>query len=410
LRVPYGGRVGDLDGLGVGRRIAVLRKRAGLTQAGFAMRVHMSKSWLEKVERGAHVVDSVTVLRQLADALGVPLAVLREDLDPMRPGHHAREPLRRALTSPLLPDPRPASAIETNLDMLARRWHAAREPMATLGCELADLLSHARALAESTRGRQRRQALRSIASACLLAREGLALLGENDLAWIAADAAVRAASEASDPCLAAAAAWTLAHAHLRAGLAPEARAVADRAAAVLPVDSTAAAAAHGSLRLVAAAATAREGAARRDVDRLLDDAMRDAELCGNATRNGFGNYFGNYFGMAFSAANAELHRADVAIQFGDPAAALAACRRADPAGLPTVIRRARHRMHAATAQVMLRHDDEAVRAILAVEAMSPEMLSADSVLARELVRAMLRRKGRKPAALAGLATRLRVAD
>jgi hypothetical protein len=42
-------------------------------------------------------------------------------------------------------------------------------------------------------------------------------------------------------------------------------------------------------------------------------------------------------------------------------------------------------MHAATAQVMLRHDGEAVRAMLAVEAMSPEMLSADSVLARELV-------------------------
>jgi hypothetical protein len=54
-------------------------------------------------------------------------------------------------------------------------------------------------------------------------------------------------------------------------------------------------------------------------------------------------------------------------------------------GLPTVIRRARHRMHAATAQVMLRHDGEAVRAMLAVEAMSSEMLSADSVLARELV-------------------------
>jgi transcriptional regulator with XRE-family HTH domain len=52
------GRVGDLDGLPVGRRIAVLRKRAGLTQAGFAMRVHMSKSWLEKVERGARVVGS----------------------------------------------------------------------------------------------------------------------------------------------------------------------------------------------------------------------------------------------------------------------------------------------------------------------------------------------------------------
>jgi len=93
-----------VDGIGdgdvpVGRRVAELRRRAGLSQEGLALRLHRSVSWVAKVEQGRRSLDSVRVLIEVADALGVELRDLREDVDPTRPGHAAVPALRRALTS-----------------------------------------------------------------------------------------------------------------------------------------------------------------------------------------------------------------------------------------------------------------------------------------------------------------------
>jgi transcriptional regulator with XRE-family HTH domain len=117
----------DLDGLPTGRRIAVLRRRAQLTQAGLAMKLHRSKSWVEKVERGVHVVENLATLRQVADALGVPLTVLREDFDPSRPGGSALAPLGR--------DPCLACAVEKHrhgcLTIRAIAWSTGSSPTAS---------------------------------------------------------------------------------------------------------------------------------------------------------------------------------------------------------------------------------------------------------------------------------------
>src|SRR4051794_16231989 len=111
-----------------GRRIAVLRRRAGLTQAGLALRIHRSKSWVEKVERGSHVVENISTLTQVADALGVPLPTLREDLDPGRPGHAALGPLRHALTAWHLDvEPRPAAQLRVDILAAGDLWQTVRE-------------------------------------------------------------------------------------------------------------------------------------------------------------------------------------------------------------------------------------------------------------------------------------------
>ena len=45
------------SGMSIGQRIALYRRLRGLTQEGLAMRLHRSKSWVTKVERGERQID-----------------------------------------------------------------------------------------------------------------------------------------------------------------------------------------------------------------------------------------------------------------------------------------------------------------------------------------------------------------
>lgn len=66
-----------------GERIAAARRAAGMTQAQLGAAVGRSESWVGQVERGTHLVDRLSLLRQLADALGLSLDDLATD-----PTHH----------------------------------------------------------------------------------------------------------------------------------------------------------------------------------------------------------------------------------------------------------------------------------------------------------------------------------
>jgi transcriptional regulator with XRE-family HTH domain len=56
----------------IGRRIAYLRKKAGLTQIELSVDAHMAKSYLSDIERGKRN-PTVTTLSRLLDALGYDL-------------------------------------------------------------------------------------------------------------------------------------------------------------------------------------------------------------------------------------------------------------------------------------------------------------------------------------------------
>src|SRR6266508_1921810 len=104
--------------LSIGQRIAAHRRRLGLTQEGLAMRLHRSRSWVTKLERGERPLDSIRTLLQIARALGVEVRELTGQPwfpEPGGPGHEAVPAIRRALRA-LQPggdtEPRDLAALE----------------------------------------------------------------------------------------------------------------------------------------------------------------------------------------------------------------------------------------------------------------------------------------------------------
>src|SRR5215475_10609775 len=82
------------DARALGERVALLRRRRGLSQVELGNLVGRSESWVSQVERGARRLDRLSVLRKVADALEVPVADLRpaaaesaEQAGPRSPGY-----------------------------------------------------------------------------------------------------------------------------------------------------------------------------------------------------------------------------------------------------------------------------------------------------------------------------------
>ena len=75
----------------IGRRIALHRRRRGLSQAAVAGLVGRSESWLSQVERGLRTVDSYTVLRDLARVLRVEIVAPTDSGKRTEPGRSRRD-------------------------------------------------------------------------------------------------------------------------------------------------------------------------------------------------------------------------------------------------------------------------------------------------------------------------------
>jgi hypothetical protein len=96
------------------------------------------------------------------------------------------------------------------------------------------------------------------------------------------------------------------------------------------------------------------------------------------------------------------------VDLEDPKAALRRAEAVVAERLPSVNRRCYHHLHLARAYGLRRRDPEAVRELLAAEAIGPEIMRWDPTC-HELVRSMLRRERRRTSPeLRGLAERLRV--
>ncbi|QOC95389.1 helix-turn-helix domain-containing protein [Micromonospora craniellae] len=142
-----------METLPVGRRVAYWRGRRKLSQQVFADRLGKSKSWVDKVERGVRSLDKVSTLQEVATVLRIDTAVL------------------------LGRDVQPTDVSDRTADV--ERAHAA-DPMAGRG---------------------------SLVEAYRITASLLVKLGEPDLAWLAVDRAMTAASR--DRILVAAAAVQL---------------------------------------------------------------------------------------------------------------------------------------------------------------------------------------------------------
>jgi transcriptional regulator with XRE-family HTH domain len=51
----------------IGERIAMLRRRRGMSQEAVAGRLGMSVQWLSNIERGVRTADRYSILAQIAD-------------------------------------------------------------------------------------------------------------------------------------------------------------------------------------------------------------------------------------------------------------------------------------------------------------------------------------------------------
>ncbi|MFC4105066.1 helix-turn-helix domain-containing protein [Micromonospora zhanjiangensis] len=194
------GIVGD-GTLPIGRRVAQLRTRLGMSQQVFADRVGRSTSWVDKVERGVRSLDRLSVIGTVADALGVAPTVL---LDQNTRGESATtiapalERVRAVLAcydTPIADGRSPTKELVTRIGYAwAAYAHAQHQQVLAT---LPDLLTEARHARPVAVPAGPEPAADLLGRVYRLAARLLVKLGEPELAWLAADRAI--ATSAGDP-------------------------------------------------------------------------------------------------------------------------------------------------------------------------------------------------------------------
>ncbi|MGW0504526.1 helix-turn-helix domain-containing protein [Micromonospora sp. NPDC003241] len=198
--------------LPIGRRVAYWRGRRRMSQQVFADRLGKSKSWVDKVERGARSLDKVSTIVDVAAVLGIDQSVLlgrdtRTDGASGRP--EGVERIRETLST---------------YDVVLGRRASGRDASST--AQVARTVEHAwttyqyarypdliRTLPELLTAAQRGHALDPstgrgpLVEAYRVTASLLVKLDEGELAWLAADRAMAVA--VGDPVLVAAAAVQL---------------------------------------------------------------------------------------------------------------------------------------------------------------------------------------------------------
>ncbi|WP_405114672.1 helix-turn-helix domain-containing protein [Micromonospora sp. NBC_01405] len=306
----------------IGRRVAQLRTRRGMTQQIFASRVGRSKSWVDKVERGLRTLDRISVLEAVAAVLGVAPEVLlaRET----RRGELAAgvaaavERVRAALACYHTPGPgeagwRPPLPLEELDRQVTYAWLAYRRAHHSQALRmLPDLLADARQAREHGAPTGSARAADLLVRIYRLAAQMLVKLGEANLAWLAADRAM--ATAAGDPRRTAVAAIALVQA-LRAleegrlaliAASTAVRRLAPHPSHDVPPDRLALA---GTLLVEAALAAARtDSAAARN---LIDHATRLADAHGDRPDRDNDD-------IEYGPSVAALARALITAELGDP--------------------------------------------------------------------------------------------
>jgi transcriptional regulator with XRE-family HTH domain len=111
----------------LGALLRAQRIAAELSLRELSQRTNISNAYLSQVERGLHE-PSLTVLRALASALGVPLASLLNRAGLLEPGDTDAEPALGETEAAILSDRELTEAQRTALLSVYRSFIAARTP------------------------------------------------------------------------------------------------------------------------------------------------------------------------------------------------------------------------------------------------------------------------------------------
>lgn len=401
---------GMTNGLTIGERVAWYRRRRGVSQEVLAGRVGRTTDWLSKVENNRIDLDRLSVIRNLADALGISVGDLIGEptlLDWSPEGGMASVSALRATLmdyrqlSPLLATSN-GDAGPIDLDDLRREveaiFNAYQASKYGFVANRVPLLLADAVQAVQTHGVQ---AQRLLALSYQAATSLLTKLGEADLAWIAAERGLAAAQQTGDPVILGSLFRSVVHALLSTGRYAPAMQLTEAAAAVLhpgrPRANRTMLSIYGSLFLAGAMA-----AARANNRTCTQDFLREA----NDTAQRLGTD-ANHMWTAFGPTNVKIHQVATAMELGDVQIAVDLGPTVDTSGLP-VERQVRHSLEVARALSAWNKTDEALTVMLDAEQRAREQVQ-HHYLSRQLVLTWMRRQRTKPShALASLAQRLKL--
>jgi len=356
-------------------------RRRGLTRQVFADRLGKSLSWVDKIKNGDRQLDRLSVLRQIAQVLDIPLTVLidpeeaeRQRLCPDdREIAAIRSALRRydAITNVFRPngDVLP----EPNLSQLERSvqygWMAFQvSNYQTIGQLLPDLIREAQAAVWQLDADDKRAAQGWLAWTYQLTAETAFKLGDAQLGWVAADRSIQLAEQTEDLTLIGSAARRVAHALTYTYQSSDAvtlvRSAADRLAPHLRQADAAFISAYGMLLLKGSIAAARIYQAA-DVRYLQGEALTVAGKLGGDRNENW---------SAFGTTNVLVHQVSALADMQSGGRVIEAAKtisRADLMRLPKE-RRASHLLDVTRGYLQWGKRDEAATMLLDADQFAPE--------------------------------------
>ena len=376
--------------VGVGARVAALRKTRGWTARELARRARVSYSLLTKAETGA-VPATPALIGAVARALGVD--VTRITGQPYaEPGGAATlqaavAPLRRALLAYDLPPETgvgPRSTDELRAEVIAVSLLGRQARYLQLSQRLPELLDELQA-AIAAAGEPDRPALYALLAEAYGGISGFAhQLGYADLRALTLDRIEWAARLSGDPLRVARTQWSRGASLLGAAAYDHGLALMERTRAEIGGDvadpDERARSVYGSLHLRSAVLAARAGR-RQQSDAHLGEAQ-DVAVTVDAGAN--------HYGMEFGSANVALHAVSAAVEMADGALALTRAGEVERAGrlgnLPPV--RVGH-YYIEIARAWLYHGDSrrALGALQRARRVAPEQARCHPMV-REAVRAI----------------------
>jgi transcriptional regulator with XRE-family HTH domain len=389
----------------VGERIAIYRRRRGLSQAVLAGLIGRSVSWLSQVERGIRAVDRMSVLIDLSRALKVDISELTGQPFALAPNgglepegladirrvlmRYSQLPAAISSAPSTVTAPPDLARLRSRVDTAWRLRQASR--YGQLGRQIANLIADAEQATQYYHGDEQRLAFALLAETYQVARAMLRKLGDGHLAWIAADRAVQAGRHAENPLLVAVGARALSQVFTETGQLDAALDISLSSAAALEPrlrgnsSGPEAWSVWGALLLTAALAAARDndiGAAWG----YLRRAGRAADRL-HADRNDLWTSFG--------PTNVAIHGISVAVELGDVAETIRRAEQVNTAPLPADLleRRANVFIDLGRAYVQRRDDAAATAVFRQAEELAAEEVHY-SVPVREALREMLKREHR----------------
>jgi transcriptional regulator with XRE-family HTH domain len=387
----------------IGERIAIYRRRRGLTQLVLAGLIGRSESWLSQVERGIRPIDRLSVLIDIAHVLKVNVTDLTGQPFSLAPNgsfeNDAVQAIRHALTRydaiPAILDPAhdkhaappDVASLQRHLQRAWQLRQAAR--YSALGDVLPRLMADTERATRELEGIDRLAAFAVLTETYHVAAMALKKFGENELAWIAADRGVLAAERAEAPLLMAVSARAVGQVFMSAGRLDEADSVSTAALTALEPRLGNPSPEHlsvwGALLLTRAMIAARKND-RPAAQQFIREAQAIASRLGQ-DRNDFWTIFG--------PTNVAIHAVSVDVELGDPAAGLRKAPNVDPSRLsPELVeRRVYHMIDVARGYAQQRNDAAAVLTLLEAERVAPEEVRFH-VIVPELLRELLKRERR----------------